>query len=160
MSMLYERFFAAALLLPRRWRAVMDAEVRRFGLTGATGRPLFYLGRLGDGVRPKDLAEILEIERPSLAQLLDRLEESGLVRRREDPHDRRGKTLHLTPEGRKLFSLTKDKAEHMAERLFEGVAEADVEACERVFERIFANAARVLEDGAQAGGDKSGGDKK
>lgn len=144
--MLYERFFAAALLLPRRWRAVMDAEVSRYGLTSATCRPLFYLGRLGDGVRPKDLAEMLEIERPSLAQLLDRLEEAGLLRRREDPHDRRGKTLHLTPEGRKIHDLSAGLADEMAERLFEGVDEADIDACERVFARIFANAAGVVGD--------------
>lgn len=149
--MLYERFFAAALLLPRRWRAVMGAEVSRYGLTSATCRPLFYLGRLGDGVRPKDLADILEIERPSLAQLLDRLEEAGLVLRREDPNDRRGKTLHLTPAGRELFELTKDMADRMAERLFEGVDEADIDACERVFARIFANAARLPEDQFAAG---------
>lgn len=151
--MLYERFFAAALLLPRRWRAVMDSEVSRYGLTSATCRPLFYLGRLGDGVRPKDLADILEIERPSLAQLLDRLEEAGLVLRREDPHDRRGKTLHLTAAGRRLFEQAKDMADRMAERLFDGVDEADIEACERVFARIFANAARIsTEDGAAGDG--------
>lgn len=145
-AMIYERFFASALLLPRRWRAAMDAEVSRYRLTSATCRPLFYLGRLGEGVRPKDLAEILEIERPSLAQLLDRLEEGGMVQRREDPHDRRGKTLHLTAEGRKIFELTKDLVDRMAARLFEGVAEADIEVCERVFARIFANVARVEEE--------------
>jgi MarR family transcriptional regulator for hemolysin len=150
--MLYERFFAGALLLPRRWRAVMDSEVSRYGLTSATCRPLFYLGRLGDGVRPKDLADILEIERPSLAQLLDRLEEAGLVLRREDPNDRRGKTLHLTQEGRALFERTKDLADRMAERLFEGVEEADIDACECVFAQIFANAARAHEDENPAGG--------
>jgi hypothetical protein len=53
--MLHERFFVAALLLPRRWRTVMDAELSRFGLTSAMRRPLFFLGRLGDGVRvPQD----------------------------------------------------------------------------------------------------------
>jgi MarR family transcriptional regulator, transcriptional regulator for hemolysin len=148
--MIFERFFATALLLPRRWRAVMDAEVSRYGLTSATCRPLFYLGRLGDGVRPKDLAEMLEIERPSLVQLLDRLESAGLLRREEDPHDRRGKTLRLTASGRELYDRTKDMAERMAERLFEGVIEADIDACERVFARIFANAAQLAEDAPAA----------
>ena len=151
--MLYERFFATALLLPRRWRAVMDSEVSRYGLTSATCRPLFYLGRLGDGVRPKDLAEMLEIERPSLVQLLDRLEAAGLLRREEDPHDRRGKTLRLTASGRELYDRTKDMAERMAERLFEGVMEDDIDACERVFARIFANAAHLAEDAPAATGE-------
>ncbi|WP_298427110.1 MarR family transcriptional regulator [Rhodoblastus sp.] len=148
--MIYERFFAAALLLPRRWRATMDAALSHYGLTSATCRPLFYLGRLGEGVRPKDLAEFLEIERPSLAQLLDRLEAAGLVRRQEDPHDRRGKTLHFTPEGRRIYDLTTGIADRMAERLFADVHEQDIEACERVFARIFANIERELEAAAPA----------
>ncbi|HUO54829.1 MAG TPA: MarR family transcriptional regulator [Rhodoblastus sp.] len=150
--MVYEQFFAAALLLPRRWRAALDAEVSRYGLTSATCRPLFHLGRLGDGVRPKDLAEILEIERPSLAQLLDRLEEASLLTRREDPHDRRGKTLHLTSDGRQIYELIKGLVDGMADRLFEGVAPEDVEVCERVFAQILANATRVIDDAAAPDG--------
>ena len=80
-----ERFVTSAILLTRRWRVIMDAEVKRFGLTTATCRPLFYLGELGDGVRPKDLAEALEMERPSLGQLVDRLEAHGLCAARTIP---------------------------------------------------------------------------
>jgi MarR family transcriptional regulator for hemolysin len=39
------------------------------------------------------------IEGPSLVRLIDLLQAEGLVERREDPTDRRAKTLHLTPLG-------------------------------------------------------------
>ena len=138
-----EQFVTSAILLTRRWRVIMDAEVKRFGLTTATCRPLFYLGELGDGVRPKDLAEALEMERPSLGQLIDRLETHGLIRRQDDSHDRRGKTLHLTKAGREICDLTAEVAERVRRDLMEGVTEKDMAACMRVFGCIFDNAQKI-----------------
>jgi MarR family transcriptional regulator for hemolysin len=144
-----ERFVTSAIHLTRRWRVIMDAEVKRFGLTTATCRPLFYLGELGDGVRPKDLAEALEMERPSLGQLIDRLETHGLVRREDDPHDRRGKTLHLTQAGREIYNLTAGVAARVRGELIEGVTEQDMAACLRVFGRIFDNARKIEDASAE-----------
>ena len=140
-----EHFVNSAILLTRRWRAIMDAELSRYGLTSATCRPLFYLGELGDGVRPKDLAETLEMERPSLGQLVDRLEQQGFVSRRNDPHDRRSKTLHMTPAGREIYQLTADVATRVRQELLAGVAKSDLAACMRVFDQIFDNAQRLQE---------------
>ena len=50
----------------------VDAELQAFGLTDATWRPLAYVGRLGGGVRQKELAIALAIEGPSLVRLLIR----------------------------------------------------------------------------------------
>jgi MarR family transcriptional regulator, transcriptional regulator for hemolysin len=144
-----EAFVNSAILLTRRWRAIMDAELARFGLTSATCRPLFYLGELGDGVRPKDLAETLEMERPSLGQLVDRLEQQGFVTRRSDPNDRRGKTLHMTPAGQEIYQLTADVAKRVRRELLAGVAEGDLATCMLVFDQIFDNAQR-LQDLAQS----------
>eukprot|EP01037_Dinobryon_pediforme_P014623 gene14623-14747_t len=143
-------FVTSAILLTRRWRVIMDAEVKRFGLTTATCRPLFYMGELGDGVRPKDLAEALEMERPSLGQLIDRLETQGLIRRQDDPHDRRGKTLFLTKAGREIYDITAGAAERVRRELIEGVTESDMAACMRVFGRIFDNAQRIEDDATLA----------
>lgn len=149
--MLHENLLIQCFQIPRRWRAAMTAEVARYGLTGATARPLFYIARLGDGVRPKDLAETLEIERPSLAQLLDRIEAAGLIERREDAHDRRCKTLHLTAEGEKIARQTTGIAERIAERMLAGVTDAEVEVCERALGKILANVAEIFEpDGVAA----------
>jgi MarR family transcriptional regulator for hemolysin len=122
--------------LGRQWRNAVDAELRRFGLTAATWRPLFHLGNLGDGMQPKDLAEALDMERPSLGQLLDRLEKRGLVTRREAADDRRCKTIHLTEEGRKVYHQTIQASSMVAERLMSDVSEADMAVCQRVFGQV------------------------
>ncbi len=71
-----------------------------YGLTDATWRPLAYVGKLGDGVRQKELATALSIEGPTLVRLLDNLERRGLIERREDETDRRARGIYLTRAGR------------------------------------------------------------
>ena len=110
--------------------------MRRFGLTDATWRPLFHLGRFGDGMRQTDLAAALEIEGPSLVRLLDALERAGLVERRGDLDDRRSKTLRLTPSGRETYELVAAEHERVSATLLKGVKPSDLAACRRAFTLI------------------------
>lgn len=129
-------FGLMALRLSRRWRHAVDADLQKCGLTAATWRPLFYLGMLGDGVRLKDLAEALDMERPSLGQLVDRLEKENLVERRGAPDDRRGKTIHLTATGKEVHDQAVTIGLEVADRLMGGISDEEVDVCLSVFDRI------------------------
>ncbi|MCP3467132.1 MULTISPECIES: MarR family winged helix-turn-helix transcriptional regulator [unclassified Bradyrhizobium] len=85
--------------LGRIWRRESDQALSDHGLSYATAIPLLVLSRQGTSVRQGVLAEELGIEGPSLVRLIDLLAADGLVERREDPTDRRAKTLHLTATG-------------------------------------------------------------
>ena len=85
--------------LGRLWRRESDQALSDHGLSYATAIPLMVLSRQGKLVRQGVLADELGIEGPSLVRLIDLLEAEGLVERREDPTDRRAKTLHLTTLG-------------------------------------------------------------
>jgi MarR family transcriptional regulator, transcriptional regulator for hemolysin len=85
--------------LARVWRREVDQALADHGLSQATALPLMVLSRGGKRVRQGVLAEELGIEGPSLVRLIDLLQAEGLVERREDPSDRRAKTLHVTPAG-------------------------------------------------------------
>ncbi|MCP3469272.1 MarR family transcriptional regulator [Bradyrhizobium sp. CCGUVB1N3] len=85
--------------LGRIWRRESDQALSDHGLSYATAFPLLVLSRQGTSVRQGVLADELGIEGPSLVRLIDLLEAEGLVERREDPTDRRAKTLHLTATG-------------------------------------------------------------
>jgi MarR family transcriptional regulator for hemolysin len=85
--------------LGRIWRRESDQELSDHGLSYATAIPLLLLSRQGENVRQGVLADELGIEGPSLVRLIDLLQAEGLVERREDPTDRRAKTLHLTATG-------------------------------------------------------------
>jgi MarR family transcriptional regulator for hemolysin len=85
--------------LGRIWRRESDQALSDHGLSYATAISLLVLSRQGTSVRQGVLADELGIEGPSLVRLIDLLEAEGLVERREDPTDRRAKTLHLTAAG-------------------------------------------------------------
>lgn len=139
----------------RHWRQTVDMRLGAFGLTAATWRPLFHLGNLGDGVRLKDLAEALDMERPSLGQLIDRLEREGLVVRRDAPEDRRGKTIHLTEAGRVIYNQTVKTTTEVALALTAGVSDRDLAICLKVFDRIIATSRLLHDDASDAAVDPS-----
>ena len=119
--------------IARRLRQAVDTELRAYGLTEATWRPLVYVARLGAGVRQKELAVALGIEGPSLVRLLDGLERRGLIERREDGSDRRARGIHLTADGRALQRRVAKVSEAVQRRVLADVAPDDLAACGRVF---------------------------
>lgn len=122
--------------IARRLRQTVDAELRAYGLTEATWRPLAYVGRLGDGVRQKELATALAIEGPSLVRLLDSLERRGLIERREEETDRRARGIHLTRAGRHLAARVAKVGTEIQARLLASVPPAELETCLSVLDSI------------------------
>jgi len=55
-----------------------------------------------EGCGVTDIAGDMDITSPAASQLVDRLVQQGLVGRREDPRDRRARSLSLTSAGRAL----------------------------------------------------------
>lgn len=104
-----------------KWRRLMDEELQSLGLTDATWRPLFHLGRLGDGQRQVDLADAMAIQGPSLVRLLDNLERDGLIERREDQQDRRAKIIVMTPAGRPIYEQAMAVAHRLSQRVLADV---------------------------------------
>ena len=81
----------------RLLRTVYDRRIRELGLTRAQWWVLTHLFR-ADGITQTELAEVLEVEKPTLGRLLDRLEAKGWVRRTHDARDRRIWRVRLTKE--------------------------------------------------------------
>ncbi len=81
----------------RLLRAVYDVRLSGRGLTGATWRVLAYLYR-EDGLTQTKLADLLEVSRPAIGQMIDKLEASGFVERRADPNDRRSWGVFLSKQ--------------------------------------------------------------
>jgi DNA-binding MarR family transcriptional regulator len=92
-------------LLARRLRHQRSAELERFGLTPAQARAFAVINRAldhGQEVRLSTLAERLRIAPRSATEVVDALEEKGLVRRTPSPGDRRAVAVEVTPVGAEL----------------------------------------------------------
>jgi MarR family transcriptional regulator for hemolysin len=94
--------------------------------------PLLTANRLGEAVRQVTLAEHVGIEGPSLVRLLDQLCAAGLVRRDEDPEDKRANTITLTDEGRAVTARMEERLVTLRARLLKGVTREDLETTLRV----------------------------
>lgn len=131
-----ERFGMLLGQIARRWRLRLDARLTAFGLTEAQWMTLLQLARGGDGRTQKELAARVSVEGPTLVRTLDRLEQEGLVVRREAAMDRRAKTVHLTPKAVPILRLIENTAAVVRAELLSGVTDTDLEACMRVFDRL------------------------
>ena len=135
-------FGATLQVMSRAYKAAADKAVGHIGLSQAMAWPLVMIGRLGNGIRPGVLADVLAIEGASLVRQLDQLVEGGLVERREHPVDRRAKTLHLTPAGTRARAKIEAALDAMRAEMFDGIPDADLEACIRVFAALDAKLGR------------------
>lgn len=81
----------------RALRMLYDERLSEEGMSGASWRVLAYLYR-DDGLTQTRLADMLEMSRPAIGQMIDRLEASGFVERRADPNDRRSWVVYLSPQ--------------------------------------------------------------
>ncbi|MBP0613984.1 MarR family winged helix-turn-helix transcriptional regulator [Jiella mangrovi] len=121
------------LRVGRVWRKLVRARIDCHEVSEACAHPLVAVGRLGDGVRQGALAEEVGMEGPSLVRLLDQLCQSGLVERREDPADRRAKTLWLTMRGRAVMESIETDLVAFRALVLKDVPLDDIKATLRVF---------------------------
>jgi DNA-binding MarR family transcriptional regulator len=78
------------------------------------------------GLSQKELSELLEVEPITVARLIDRLEQRGLVERRPDPRDRRIWRLHLRPEAMALVQEIHQERNEIAGMATEGLSDETV----------------------------------
>ncbi|ADH90512.1 transcriptional regulator, MarR family [Ancylobacter novellus DSM 506] len=127
------RLLTAQLLQAgRQWRRIAEKELEKLGISEACAAPLLWTGRLGGGVRQVTLASYVGIEGPSLVRLLDQLAAADLIVRRDDPTDRRAKTIWLTDEGERLSGRIEELLVDLRGQVLADVGKADLEATLRV----------------------------
>jgi len=110
----------------RLMRTAYDRRIRKLGLTRAQWWVLTHLYR-SNGVSQTELAETLEIEKPTLGRLLDRLEAKGWVRREHDASDRRVWRVHLTAEVEPALRTMRKIAAELRRDALTGISAAERE---------------------------------
>jgi MarR family transcriptional regulator, transcriptional regulator for hemolysin len=135
----------------RKWRRTSHGVLAAFNVSEACATPLLTASRLGSAVRQVTLADHVGIEGPSLVRLLDQLCAAGLMRRDEDPEDRRAKTVVLTEEGRAVTAKMEEELVTLRAQALKGVSRSDLEAALRVLNAFTTDAAgRAEQDAADS----------
>jgi DNA-binding MarR family transcriptional regulator len=110
----------------RLMRTIYDRRVKSLGLTRSQWWVLNHLFR-GDGVTQTELADTLEIEKPTLGRLLDRLQAKGWVRREADARDGRVWRVHLTAEVEPAMRTLRTVAAELRRDALAGLSEPERE---------------------------------
>ena len=126
----------------RLMRTVYDRRVKSVGLTRSQWWVLNHLFRT-PGVSQSELAAILEIERPTLGRLLDRLERKGWVRREDDANDRRAWRVYLTPAAQPAMRKLRKHAAGLRRDALAGLSGAERDRFVDALKAIKANLQRM-----------------
>ncbi|NKB57116.1 MAG: MarR family transcriptional regulator [Alphaproteobacteria bacterium] len=142
----------------RLMRTRFDSRARDLELTRPQWRVLVFLST-SEGINQSGLADLIEVERMSMARMIDRLEAADLVERRPDANDRRVHLLYLTEKARPLLDEITALANELHDEALDGLSEADRETLRSLLTVIKnnlspANGSRTALDllQAQAGG--------
>lgn len=131
----------------RMIRTVYDRRVEPLGLTRAQWRVMTRLNRL-ESCTQTELAVELEIEKPTLGKLIERLEAKGWVERRADATDARSKRVFLTPAARPLLKEMYLQADEVIEGVFAGIDREEADRLRDTLGRIKNNLAGMLDEAA------------
>ena len=71
-----------------------------------------------------------------MVRSIEQLVQAGLAERHDDPADGRAKTLHLTDAGHAAWEQIEAALDALRAELFVAVADADLQACLRVFDAV------------------------
>jgi DNA-binding MarR family transcriptional regulator len=101
---------------------------------------LATLRRSGDPymLSPTRLYEAAMISSGGMTNRIDRLERAGLVERRPDPNDRRGKLIALTAAGRRVIDETITRHVANEERLLSALTAAEQEKLNALLKKLIA----------------------
>lgn len=116
---------------------------RRWGLTEAQFNVLFALKHKRVDVTQSDLGKRLVVTRASITSVLDKLEQKGLVERRNVPGNRRIYHVSLTDAGRRLVDEVEVPYREEIHQALTDLNKAEIHSLIRSLERIRARVAAI-----------------
>ena len=138
--------FSPGRLINRLSRLLNRWGDLHFPLLGLASAQLPVLAMLADGQRltQKQLAEAAEIEQPTMAQLLARMERDGLIRRTPNPHDKRSTLIALTPRAQQALPAAREHLARGTGAALAGFTPREARTLERLLTRMLHNVETAL----------------
>jgi MarR family transcriptional regulator, organic hydroperoxide resistance regulator len=92
-----------------------------------------------DGVTQSEIAEQLSVQGATVSNMLQRLEEAGLVVRRRDADDNRLVRVYLSEQGRDKERAIHQQIANLEETIFAGISEEDRVVLRRLLKQLLSN---------------------
>ena len=122
----------------RKLRNLFDARTRQSGMTYVRAKLLLYLAH-HPGPTQAEVADALDVERPTIARLIDGMEGAGLVCRKATDSDRRLRRIFLTSAAEDQVQQVRALSEALRDDATAGIDPADLIVARRVIAQVLAN---------------------
>lgn len=116
-------------------RQIYRQNHRRMALGHGQGRLLRLLAQEGSMTQAA-LAEAAQLRPPTVAELLEKLENAGMIARTRDTEDRRRVIVSATERGRNEMESLRDSNEQFAEDIFSGLTAEEIETMLAIVEKL------------------------
>ncbi len=124
----------ATRLLTRR------AEKRLAKLALAVAQvPVLGALKNGNAANQRDLAALVQIEQPAMAELLARMERDGYIARTPDPDDRRSSLIALTAAAKRKLAPARELLSMGHTEALTGFTEKEIATLTGLLERVLTN---------------------
>lgn len=135
-----DRIGPKARVIANSFRRIADESTHELGITGVQSFLLGYLYRQKDHPPCQHDIEVrFNIKHPTATGLLERMEERGFVRFRQDGADRRRKRILLTEKGAEAAESTRQKLDALDRRLTLGFTPQELSTLNALLDRVVAN---------------------
>lgn len=115
-----------------------ELSKEHIAVSAAQSSVLFALWH-GDGVTQKQLSDTTYKDKPSITRLLDNMEKEDLVKRQQDPIDRRINKIYLTEKAKKISEKVFRAAVRTVSDACMELKENDVVTVQRLLKTVFRN---------------------
>ncbi len=125
-------------LLNRLYDRRLQDALKASGVAPGQFAPLVMLFEQ-DGLTQAELCRRINVEQPTMANTLERMERDGLVRRKMDSDDRRRAHIFLTPRARDIQSQAMEAARSVSSRAVGRLSLAEQDEMFRLLSRLVEN---------------------
>lgn len=108
------------------------------GVSKGSRHILFHLER-SDGITQLQLSKLTHLTAPSISAAVVKMEQEGLVVRRNDSEDMRQVRVYLTDKGRQLNDLIKQKSRETEDMMLKGLSDDEQEYMCRLLKKMLTN---------------------
>ncbi|WP_227020032.1 MarR family winged helix-turn-helix transcriptional regulator [Sinanaerobacter chloroacetimidivorans] len=119
-----------------------NRRLEKQGSTRIQWIALYFLANSDQLMSQKELAVLMNVQDSSLARLVDRMERDGLIKRVENPKDRRIKFLELTEAGYHKMEELMPEGQYFSDLLLENITEEELSTFQNVIHKMLNNIKR------------------
>ena len=121
-----------------RMKRLVSAKAAPLGLSPGQPKILEYLAQYGEHEQ-KDIADYCEIEPATVGNILLRMENAGLIERRNRPNNRRSLYVSLTPRGEEMAKRIQDIFAEAEQQITAGLTDEERKAFYQLLSKCLQN---------------------